>query len=120
MKGKSRSTTNLAMSFMKNLKGKLDERGYKDVKINSMAIKHKWENLGVVEDEYPKLFYNDMCVHVWDTVRWHDVYYMASYSGTTVDVEFARDVIACIDLICQETGRNIEIGIEFVPKVKED
>jgi hypothetical protein len=99
--------------FLSNVLRKLRKIGYTDVEKNYDDVLMEWSNIGNVIDSYPKLKYKNMIMNVWaDSWEAGGIYYLSSYEGE-IDVKFASDLIKCINQVVQETGENVELGIEF-------
>ncbi len=57
-----------------------------------------------------------------DGNAWQDggVYHLFAPVGSQIDVKFTMALVACVNDVVQETGQNVELGIEFsVNDVKE-
>jgi hypothetical protein len=96
--------------FLNEVKKKLNLIGYKKVETTD-------------EFQYLRLFHMGMQMTVWvDNNAWQagGLYYLSAYMGSQIDVKFTRDLIACINEVVQETGQNVELGIEFSVQENED
>lgn len=102
-------------AFLTAVKDKLNQIGYKKVELtNGKGI--TWADGTTDTDPYPALLHMGMQMTVWaDNNAWQDggIYYLSAYVGSQIDVKFTRDLIACINEVVQETGQNVELGIEF-------